>query len=475
MDRYTIHNTTICALASAPGRAGISVIRLSGPEALSIASRHLSRAGQAVDLCALPARRAVYADFVYGDQVLDDVVVLPFHAPQSYTGEDVVEISCHGSTYIVRSILQALVESGAEVARPGEFSQRAYLSGRLDLAEAEAVADIIASETQAQHRMAITQMRGGYSARLGELRGQLLRLTALMELELDFPEEDVEFADRTELRQLAQSIADEVRGLIASFRLGNAIKQGVPVALIGATNVGKSTLLNTLLGEERAIVSDIHGTTRDTVEDTLTLGGYLFRFIDTAGLRQTADQIEGIGIERSRAKMREAQVVLLLLDPLRYANADDEQRAILEEVRELSSEAHLIVLVNKCDLISPEALNAVQQSLLSMGYAEAQILGICAQDTTSVDSLRTRLVCLMDEGRGAQPDVLVNNARHHQLLTQVDEALSRLLEGMGGALPTDLLTLELRTAIRAIGDITGADITSDEALHYIFAHFCIGK
>lgn len=473
MNRYNINNTTICALASAPGRAGISVIRLSGPEALSIASRHLSRGGRSVDLAHLPERRAVYADFVYQGQVLDDVVALPFHAPRSYTGEDVVELSCHGSLYIVRSILQALVEAGAQVARPGEFSQRAYLNGRLDLAEAEAVADIIASETEAQHRMAITQMRGGYSARLGELRAQLLRLTSLMELELDFPEEDVEFADRTELRSLAQGIADEVHRLIASFRLGNAIKQGVPVALIGATNVGKSTLLNTLLGEERAIVSDIHGTTRDTVEDMLTLGGYLFRFIDTAGLRQTADAIEGIGIERSRTKMRRAEVVLLLVDPLRWGEA--EQRQTIEEVLSAELGDRLMVLINKCDLVGAEALASVRQSIIELGINEGSMLEICAQDSASVDALRSCLVSRMDEGREGKADVLVNNARHNQLLIVVADSLARLLEGMEGMLPTDLLTLELRTAIRAIGDITGADITSDDTLHYIFAHFCIGK
>lgn len=468
-----ISSPTICAVATAPGVGGIAVIRISGAEALSLASAHLSAQGKSIDLETRPPRRAVYAEWYSDGVLLDDVVILPFRAPHSYTGEDVVEVSCHGSSYIVQSILNSLVASGAQIARPGEFTQRAFLNGRMDLAQAEAVADIIASETAVQHRIAVQQMRGGYSARLGDLRSELLRLTSLMELELDFPEEDVEFADRSELRQLATEVKRQVKRLADSYRLGNAIKHGVPVALIGATNVGKSTLLNTLMGEERAIVSDIHGTTRDTIEDNLTIGGYQFRFIDTAGLRQTSDHIEELGIERSRSKMREAQIVLLLVDPLRMK--DEEQEIVLKEVVSSALSAQVLVLINKADLVEPEALEQVQHELMVRGFTREQLLSVVARQDESVDVLRQRLVALMEIGENRQSDILVNNARHYQLLVEVDTALQRLDEGFTYGTPTDLLTLELRTAIRAIGDITGQQISSEDTLHYIFAHFCIGK
>ncbi len=465
--------STICAIATAPGVGGIAIIRLSGAKALAIASQHLQSQDKPIDLVNRPARRAVYADFVDGSELIDEVIVLPFVAPHSFTGEDVVEISCHGSRFITRRILEVLIASGAEMARPGEFSQRAYLNGRLDLAEAEAVADIIVSETQAQHRMAMQQMRGGFSARLMELRSELLKFTSLMELELDFPEEDVEFADRSELQQLAESISHQIARLVDSYRLGNAVRSGIPVALVGATNAGKSTLLNTLLGEERAIVSDIHGTTRDTVEDTFTLGGYLFRFVDTAGFRHTSDTIEALGIQRSRAKMQSSEIVLILVDASRIDEV--EQRTTLDEILSTSVEGTRLVLINKSDLVTPETIHRIQEQFAQRGFASEHILTLSAQDDSSVDALRACLVRLISEGTAQQPDIMVSNARHHQLLSEASHALHTLIDGMNDGTPTDLLTLELRTAIRAIGEITGEAITSDEALHYIFAHFCIGK
>ncbi len=465
--------STICATATAPGVGGIAVIRLSGAQAFTLASRHLFRGGKALDLSTMLPRRAVYAEWHDEAGMVDDVVVLPFVAPHSYTGEDVVEISCHGSTYIVRRILESLIHSGAEMARPGEFTQRAYLNGRLDLAQAEAVADIIASETEVQHRMAMQQMRGGYSASLAKLRDQLLRLTSLMELELDFPEEDVAFADRTELSALATTLHTQIADLIESYRLGNAVRTGIPVAIVGATNVGKSTLLNALLGEERAIVSDIHGTTRDTVEDTVNIGGYLFRFVDTAGLRQTDDVIESLGIERSRARMQSSSIVLGVLDGSRFDEA--EQTATLAEILFTATDQNLLLLINKCDLITPEVLAHITAQLTAQGIPTTDIIPLSARNAEGTQALRHRLTEVMNAGAAAQPDIIVSNARHLQLLSQSLSALDRLLLGLTDGTPTDLLTLELRHAISAIGEITGQAITSDEALHYIFAHFCIGK
>lgn len=467
-------SSTICAVATAPGMGGIAVIRISGCDAFSVVSQHLQRKGVSIDVASSAPRRAIYAEWYANEQLIDDVVVLPFFAPHSYTGENVVEISCHGSTYITHRILDSLVQSGAEMARPGEFTQRAYLNGRLNLSEAEAVADIIASETEAQHRIAMQQMRGGYSAQLARLRSELLRLTSLMELELDFAEEDVTFADRTELDALVQKLSAQIKGLIDSYRLGNAVRMGIPVAIVGATNVGKSTLLNALLGEERAIVSDIHGTTRDTVEDTVNIGGYLFRFVDTAGLRHTEDEIESIGIERSRSKMQSSEIVLGVLDASRFFS-DKGHTDTLSEILHTAAGRNLLLLVNKRDLIDKVEQTKIQEKLREMGVSNEQIIPISAQTPSSIDVLRSRLIDIIETTRALLPDIIVSNVRHLQLFGETLSALNRLQKGFSEDIPTDLLTLELRHAIDAIGEITGEAITNDDTLHYIFGHFCIGK
>ncbi len=448
------------------------MIRLSGKDAFSIMQNLFQPKSKQINLTNPPIRQALYGDFVYQGEVLDDVIVLYFQAPHSYTGEDSVEITCHGSTYIRQQILKALISQGARMAEAGEYTQRAYLNGRMDLSSAEAVADIIASESKAQHQMAMKQLRGGYSQEFNELREELLRFTGLMELELDFAEEDVEFADRSELLKLQKVVVAKIQKLIDSFKLGNAVKNGIPVAIVGATNVGKSTLLNRLLGEDRAIVSDIHGTTRDTIEDTIHLGGYLFRFVDTAGIRETKDEIEALGIERSRNKIQEAQIILAVLDAQRIEETEDikTQLALLPE----DSEAKVILLINKTEKLSAEERTALEEKL-KKSFALDDVISISAKEELALDKLKERLIGLMEEHNLQSSDIIVSNLRHHELLLSAKECLVRLAEGLSNGLPTDFLTFELRSSISFIGEITGQAINRDDTLHYIFAHFCIGK
>ena len=468
-----LEKSTICAVSTAPGVGGIAVIRVSGSEALSFALRLFRYRGETPVAELIKPRYAYYGEVIAGDELIDEVVLTYFQAPHSFTGEDTVEVSCHGSVYIRRRLLESLVGEGCQMAKPGEFTHRAYLNGRMDLSSAEAVADIIASESKAQHQMAMRQLRGGYSEELNTLRGELLRLTGLMELELDFPEEDVEFADRTELLALCDKIEHKLKKLIDSYRLGNAVKRGIPVAIVGTTNVGKSTLLNALLGEERAIVSDIHGTTRDTIEDTMHIGGYLFRFVDTAGLRETEDTIESLGIERSRAKVQEADIILGVLDATRLEEANQ-----LDHIREIwleRGERTMLVLLNKSESLTEDERNHLEQVLCdSLGYSEKPLF-ISARLGEGMDQLREELVKIMDNAQAGEADLIVSNARHHQLLREAYDALQRMRSGFDLGLSTDLLTLDLRHAITSIGEITGREITSDDTLHYIFAHFCIGK
>ena len=468
-----LDKSTICAVSTAPGVGGIAVIRVSGPEALPVALRLFRYGGETPVAESVKPRYAYYGEVIAGDELIDEVVLTYFRAPHSFTGEDTVEISCHGSVYIRRRLLESLVGEGCQMAQPGEFTRRAYLNGRMDLSNAEAVADVIASESKAQHQMAMKQLRGGYSEELNALREELLRLTGLMELELDFPEEDVEFADRTELLALCDQIELKLKKLIDSYRLGNAVKRGIPVAIVGTTNVGKSTLLNTLLGEERAIVSDIHGTTRDTIEDTMHIGGYLFRFVDTAGLRETEDTIESLGIERSRSKIKEADIILAVVDGtcIGEANQLDYIKSIWDEREERT----VILLVNKSESLAEADRIGLSEALQTKLSTPTRPIFISAREGRGIDELKGELTQIMETSGANEADLIVSNARHHQLLREAFDALRRMRSGFDMGLSTDLLTLDLRHAITSIGEITGREITSDDTLHYIFAHFCIGK
>lgn len=468
-----LDKSTICAVSTAPGVGGIAVIRVSGPEALPVALRLFRYGGETPVAESVKPRYAYYGEVIAGDELIDEVVLTYFRAPHSFTGEDTVEISCHGSVYIRRRLLESLVGEGCQMAQPGEFTRRAYLNGRMDLSSAEAVADIIASESKAQHQMAMKQLRGGYSEELNALREELLRLTGLMELELDFPEEDVEFADRTELLALCDQIELKLKKLIDSYRLGNAVKRGIPVAIVGTTNVGKSTLLNTLLGEERAIVSDIHGTTRDTIEDTMHIGGYLFRFVDTAGLRETEDTIESLGIERSRSKIKEADIILAVVDGTRISEAN--QLDYIKSIWDEREERGLILLVNKSESLTEADRIGLSEALQTKLSTSTKPIFISAREAKGIDELKGELTRVMETSGANEADLIVSNARHHQLLREAYDALQHMRSGFDMGLSTDLLTLDLRHAITSIGEITGREITSDDTLHYIFAHFCIGK
>ncbi|MEG2613850.1 MAG: tRNA uridine-5-carboxymethylaminomethyl(34) synthesis GTPase MnmE [Alistipes sp.] len=439
---------TIAAPATAAGGA-IAVIRVSGLQALSICEC-LFRSRIPLTQCA--ANSVHYGRIVDAERTVDDVLVSVFRAPHSYTGEDSAEIACHGSRYIVSEILRLLIGAGARMAQPGEFTTRAYLAGKMDLAQAEAVADLIASSSRAAHTLATAQMRGGYSNALHKLRGELLRLTSLLELELDFSEEDVEFADRTSLRETMQAINSEIETLRHSFALGNALKQGVAVAIIGEPNVGKSTLLNRLLGEERAMVSEIAGTTRDAIEETTDIDGVLFRFIDTAGIRATDDRLERMGIERTMAAVDRAQIIVHMT----VAPEIDTPRTFT-----LRADQHMVEVVNKIDKIPQITL-------------PAGALGISAREGTGIDALRAALRASVNTDALYHSDAVVSSARHYEALTSAHEALTRAVSALDDAQPTDLLSEDIRDVLYHLGTITG-EITTDEILSTIFSKFCIGK
>ena len=482
---YIRNEDTICAPATVPGTGAISVIRASGPEALSIADRVVRcRKGSLSAAAGYTIKFGTVCDA--SGAVVDEVLVSVFRAPHSYTGEDSVEISCHASSYIVSTLMDLLFEAGARAAEPGEFTQRAFLNGKMDLAQAEAVADVIASQNAAAHRIAFKQMKGGFSSELKGMRNELLELASLMELELDFSEEEVEFADRTRLDSLLEQIITHVGRLIDSFRLGNAIKNGVPVAIAGATNTGKSTLLNALLGEDRAIVSDIHGTTRDTIEETLNIDGILFRFIDTAGLRETTEIVEQIGIERTFKKISEASIVLGMIDLTRdFESTCDTIREIVDKV-DFSSQK-LILLLNKIDIAdinkNVNTYNFIVSYINNKGFKstvgvsndnEVKIIEISAKLGTGIDELRNILAETQKNVLADSDTTLVTNQRHVQALTDARTSLLRVREGLATGLPTDLAAQDIREAIYHLGSIVG-EISTDEVLGNIFRNFCIGK
>lgn len=479
MTAFSDNTDTICAPATAQGGA-IAILRISGPKAIEAADAIFSRS----------IRDAHGYTLHYGSiDSLDDVMVSVFRAPRSYTGEDAVEIACHGSAYIVQQIMERLVEQGCRAARPGEFTQRAFLNGRMDLSQAEAVADLIAATNAASHRLAMSQMKGGITRELQEMREQLLRLTSLLELELDFSDhEDLEFADRSELSALTAQLTERIGRLADSFRAGRAIKEGIPVAIIGAPNVGKSTLLNLLLQDDRAIVSDIQGTTRDVIEDTAVIGGYNFRFIDTAGLRHTDDRIERLGIERSLMAIERAQIVLLLSAPgADFPDLADQMQ---------TTQATLIPILAKADLLeaanddgtpaessaetntianTSETAIAMAKTIAPAAGTDDDLLCISAKTGFGIDALLNRLAEEAQRLTMTDSDLVVTNARHHAALSAARESLHRVAQALADGLSGDLIALDLREALFHLAEITGGEITSDEVLGNIFAHFCIGK
>ncbi|NIK72871.1 tRNA modification GTPase [Thermonema lapsum] len=458
---------TIVAPATPHGQSAVAVIRISGKEAFQIvkkiwkgkeldnAKTHTLHFGKIVDS---------------NNEVVDEVLLSIFRAPHSFTMEDSIEISTHGSPYIVQRVLSLLVEAGARIAEPGEFTKRAYLNGRFDLVQAEAVADLIASQSSAAHRVAMQQMRGRFSSKIKQLREQLIHFASLLELELDFSEEDVEFADRTQLLSLLSEIKKVVHHLKESYKYGNVLKRGVPVAIVGKPNAGKSTLLNALLQEERAIVSDIAGTTRDVIEDEITIEGITFRFIDTAGIRETSDTIEAIGVERARQKMKEASIILYLFD-VNTANIEEVQDAI-QEIENLN--VSYILLGNKIDMLSEHSkLTAIQEALKK--ESQAPFMFISAKNEKDVENLKSELLKRVQQWEASlQTDIIVTNARHYEFLEKAEQALSQAEHGLLSQLPSDLVAMDVRATLHFLGEITG-EITTEDLLGNIFSKFCIGK
>jgi tRNA modification GTPase len=461
---------TICAISTAPGVGAVAMIRLSGSDSFEIANKVTAYPGIRRTVISQDANTVHFARILSKQSILDEVMVSKFTGPHSYTGEDTIEFTCHGSAFIQQKILEILIGAGARLAKPGEFTLRAFLNGKLDLSQAEGVADLIATSSEAGHRLAINQMRGGFSEEIRKLRDQLLNFISLIELELDFSEEDVEFADREQLYELTDRIERLLRRLVKSFSYGNAIKNGIPVAIVGKTNAGKSTLLNQLLKEEKAIVSDIAGTTRDYIEDTIVLQGINFRFIDTAGLRKTSDQIETMGIERALRKYREAEIVIVVIDA---GDRLDEILNSLEIFKEEEQESKRIIFaINKIDtVLNPQVLIKDLRTKIKL---DATYIPLSAQTGKYMAELEQTLVNLAIKEKPTETDVVVTNVRHFEALQHSHEAIVRVLEGLDSQITGDLLAMDIREVLHYLGEITG-EITTDEILGNIFKNFCIGK
>ena len=463
---------TICAVSTAPGAGGIAVIRISGPEAIAICNTIFVPRTAGKGLLSQKAYTLRYGSIRRGEELIDEVLIALFRAPHSFTGEDTVEITCHGSVYIQQQIMQLLIERGCRSALPGEYTQRAFMNGKMDLSQAEAVADLIASTSAGQHRLALNQMRGGFSHELKNLREQLLHITSLMELELDFSDhEELEFADRSELSTLAAHIETVISRLANSFSVGNAIKNGIPVAIIGETNAGKSTLLNVLLNEDKAIVSDIHGTTRDVIEDTVNIGGITFRFIDTAGIRETNDTIESLGIERTFQKLDQAEIVLWMIDAV---NAASQIEQLSEKIIPRCEGKHLIVVFNKADLIEGKQKEDLLSLLKDFPKESTESIFISAKQRKNTSELQKMLIDAAHLPTVTQNDIIVTNVRHYEALNKALEAIHRVQNGLDSQISGDFLSQDIRECIFFISDIAG-EVTNDMVLQNIFQHFCIGK
>lgn len=468
-----MNQDTICAIATAQGGA-IGTIRISGSKAIEIANRIFVPARSGKQLNDQKAYTLTFGRIYDGAEIVDEVLVSLFRSPHSYTGEDSVEIACHGSSYILQQVMQLLIRNGCRMAQPGEYTQRAFLNGKMDLSQAEAVADLIASSSAATHRLAMSQMRGGFSKELTDLRAKLLNFTSMIELELDFSEEDVEFADREALRQLANGIENVISRLVQSFSVGNAIKNGVPVAIIGETNAGKSTLLNVLLNEEKAIVSDIHGTTRDVIEDTVNIGGVTFRFIDTAGIRETDDTIETLGIERTFQKLDQAEIVIWMLDAV---DGTSQISQLSDKILPRCEGKHLLLVFNKADLVTPSEQVLPSPLFPNFPYFpedRVNAIFISAKQRQHTEDLQQLLVNAAHLPTVTQNDVIVTNVRHYEALTHALQAIQRVQEGLAVNISGDFLSQDIRECIFHISDIAG-EVTNDMVLQNIFLHFCIGK
>jgi tRNA modification GTPase len=454
---------TICALASGSGPAAISVIRISGPKAIEICNTIF----KGKDLNKVDSHTIHFGTIREDDELVDEVLVSVFKGPNSYTGEDVIELSCHGSPYIRQKIINLLLDRGARSANAGEFTLRAFMNKKMDLSQAEAVADLISSESEASHKLAMQQMRGGFSSEIGKLREELINFASLIELELDFSEEDVEFADRSELKDLILKVHKLAQGLIESFKVGNVLKNGVPVVIAGKPNAGKSTLLNQILKEERAIVSSVEGTTRDTIEDEAVLNGVIFRFIDTAGIRETQDEVEAIGVKKTLEQIETAAIVVYMFDVNTFTPST--LRDVIKELEEPLSRngAKLLLVGNKIDQQDEETIRAQYKDFDDM-------ILISAKDNKNVEKLSNKLVDLIETQEVSSSDVMVTNSRHYEALTKADASLMNALNGLETGITGDFIAMDIRQSLHYLGEITG-QITSDDLLGNIFSNFCIGK